>query len=200
VEISEISHRLAAGRSFRRNDVFPHHPRRGPLSLASDRLRLPNWVQQLAADRQHVFPGQVQMKPEQLEIAQLEREVARLKTGHPRKSRDLLDEGVDVKFAFIAEHWGIWPAEWLCEALGVSRGGFHWLTRSRGQSSRSDEELDAKVRASSSPAIEPTAPGGCGTTSRRGRRVVWTASDRAFDAAAGSQSPSATASTAARSG
>jgi hypothetical protein len=35
----------------------------------------------------------------------------------------------------------------LCEALGVSRGGFYaWLTRPRSQRSRSDEELGAKVR------------------------------------------------------
>jgi hypothetical protein len=57
----------------------------------------------------------------------------------------LLREGVDVKFAFIAKHRGIWSAGWLCEALGVSRGGFYaWLlTRPRSQRSRSDEELGA---------------------------------------------------------
>ena len=54
-----------------------------------------------------------------------------------------------MKFGFIAKHRGIWPAEWLCEALGVSRGGFYaWLTRPRSERSRSDEELGAKVRAS----------------------------------------------------
>ena len=54
-----------------------------------------------------------------------------------------------MKFAFIAKHRGIWPARWLCGALGVSRGGFYaWLTRPRSQRSRSDEELGAKVRAS----------------------------------------------------
>ena len=54
-----------------------------------------------------------------------------------------------MKFGFIAKHRGIWPSEWLCEALGVSRGGFYaWLTRPRSQRSRSDEELGAKVRAS----------------------------------------------------
>jgi len=54
-----------------------------------------------------------------------------------------------VKFGFIAKHRGIWPAGWLCEALGVSRGGFYaWLTRPRSQRSRSDEELGAKVRTS----------------------------------------------------
>jgi len=37
----------------------------------------------------------------------------------------------------------------MCEALGVSRGGFYgWLTRPRSQRSRTDEELSAKVRAS----------------------------------------------------
>src|SRR5215204_282235 len=68
---------------------------------------------------------------------------------HPKKSRGLLREGIDVKFGFITKHRGIWPAEWLCEALGVSRGGFYaWLTRARSQRSRNDEELGAKIRAS----------------------------------------------------
>ena len=54
-----------------------------------------------------------------------------------------------MKFGFIAKHRGTWPAQWLCEALGVSRGGYYaWLTRPRSQRSRSDEELSAKVRAS----------------------------------------------------
>ena len=51
-----------------------------------------------------------------------------------------------MKFSFIAKHRGIWPAGWLCGALGVSRGGFYaWLTRPRSQRSRSDEELGAKA-------------------------------------------------------
>jgi putative transposase len=54
-----------------------------------------------------------------------------------------------VKFAFIAKHRGTWPAEWMCGALGVSRGGFYaWLTRPPSDRSRSDEELTAKVRTS----------------------------------------------------
>ncbi len=54
-----------------------------------------------------------------------------------------------MKFGFIAKHRGIWPADWLCGALGVSRGGFYaWLKRPRSRRSRSDEELGAKVRAS----------------------------------------------------
>jgi putative transposase len=53
-----------------------------------------------------------------------------------------------MKFGFIAKHRGIWPVRWMCEALGVSRGGFYaWLTRPRSQRSRDDDELSAKVRA-----------------------------------------------------
>ena len=106
-----------------------------------------------------------------------------------------------MKFGFVAKHRGIWPAGWLCGALGVSRGGFYaWLTRPRSRRSRSDEELSAKVR-SSFLASDRTY----------GARRVWhdmlaegdvvrTASDRAIDAATGSASPSATAPPAARSG
>jgi putative transposase len=54
-----------------------------------------------------------------------------------------------MKFAFIAKHRSIWPVAWLCEALGVSRSGFHaWLTRSPSRRAREDEAIGAKVRAS----------------------------------------------------
>jgi len=54
-----------------------------------------------------------------------------------------------VKFSFIAKHRGIWPADWLCGALGVSRGGFYaWLTRPRSQRGWDNEEIAAKVRSS----------------------------------------------------
>ena len=54
-----------------------------------------------------------------------------------------------MRFAFIAKHRGIWPADWLCGALGVSRGGFYaWLTRPPSDRARSDDILAAKVRAS----------------------------------------------------
>jgi putative transposase len=54
-----------------------------------------------------------------------------------------------MKFAFVAKHRGIWPAGWICGALGVSRGGFYaWLTRPRSARSYSDEDLGAKVHAS----------------------------------------------------
>jgi putative transposase len=54
-----------------------------------------------------------------------------------------------VKFSFIAKHRGIWPADWMCGALGVSRGGFYaWLRRRPSERSRTDEELSIKVRTS----------------------------------------------------
>jgi hypothetical protein len=61
------------------------------------------------ADPQHSFPGHGQMKPEQLEIAQLKREVTKAEggAGHPKKSRGVLREGIDMKFAFIAKHRGM---------------------------------------------------------------------------------------------
>ena len=54
-----------------------------------------------------------------------------------------------MKFSFVAKHRGIWPAGWLCGALGVSRGGFYaWLTRPRSRRSRRNEELAGRVRTS----------------------------------------------------
>ena len=54
-----------------------------------------------------------------------------------------------MRFAFVAKHRGIWPVAWLCEALDVSRSGFHaWLHRVPSQRTRDDETIGAKVRAS----------------------------------------------------
>ena len=50
-----------------------------------------------------------------------------------------------MKFGFVAKHRGAWPVNLMCEALGVSRGGFYaWLTRPRSQRSLSDEVLGAQ--------------------------------------------------------
>jgi len=53
------------------------------LGLHENLLR--KWVKDFASDPQHAFPGQGQMKPEQLEIERLRREVAKLKA-----ERDIL--------------------------------------------------------------------------------------------------------------
>ena len=53
------------------------------LSVHESQLR--NWVKRFSDDPQHAFPGHGQMKPEQLEIARLKREVIKLKA-----ERDIL--------------------------------------------------------------------------------------------------------------
>lgn len=54
-----------------------------------------------------------------------------------------------MRFGFVAKHRGIWPVNLMCEALGVSRGGFYaWLTRPRSERSRRDEQLGSLVRQS----------------------------------------------------
>jgi transposase len=53
------------------------------LGVHESQLR--EWVKKFAEDPQHAFPGNGQMKPEQLEIARLKREVLKLKA-----ERDIL--------------------------------------------------------------------------------------------------------------
>ena len=53
------------------------------LGVHTSQLR--DWVTNLVDDPQHAFPGQGQMKPEQLEIVRLKRDVAKLKA-----ERDIL--------------------------------------------------------------------------------------------------------------
>jgi len=60
---------------------------RASTDLGVHQSQLRDWVKKLADDPQHAFPGQGQMKPEQLEIAQLKREVIKLKA-----ERDILKE------------------------------------------------------------------------------------------------------------
>jgi transposase-like protein len=68
--------------------------------LGVHQSQLRSWVRMFAGDPQHAFPGQGQMKPEQLKIARLKREVTKLKAERDilKKSRSLLREGIDVKF------------------------------------------------------------------------------------------------------
>ena len=53
------------------------------LDVHENMLR--KWIKEFAADPQHAFPGEGQMKPEQLEIERLRREVIKLKA-----ERDIL--------------------------------------------------------------------------------------------------------------
>ena len=62
------------------------------LDLHENVLR--KWIREVSADPQQAFPGQGQMKPEQLEIARLRKEVAKLKA-----ERDILKKAA----AFFAK-------------------------------------------------------------------------------------------------
>jgi len=54
-----------------------------------------------------------------------------------------------MRFAFIAKHRSVWPVEWLCKALDVSKSGFHaWLTRSPSKRALEDESLLVAIRQS----------------------------------------------------
>lgn len=54
-----------------------------------------------------------------------------------------------MRFGFIAKHRGVWPVSWLCEALGVSRSGFHaWLVRPPSLRARQDEAIVVAARSS----------------------------------------------------
>ena len=92
---------------------------------------LRRWVKELEADQQQAFPGHGQQKADQAELTRLRREVAKLKAERDILVAGLLGEGQSVKFAFVAKHRGIWPAGWMCGALGgLAGGGFYaWLTR-----------------------------------------------------------------------
>jgi putative transposase len=51
-----------------------------------------------------------------------------------------------MRFAFIAKHRNIWLVAWLCDALDVSRSGFHaWLNRSPSAHARHDDVLATAI-------------------------------------------------------
>jgi putative transposase len=90
-------------------------------------------------------------KPERLEIERLRKENAKLRAerDHPKKGSSVFREGNAMRFAFIAKHRHVWPVSWLCEALDVSRSGFHaWLHRGPSARETADEELTVKIRSS----------------------------------------------------
>ena len=54
-----------------------------------------------------------------------------------------------MKFGFVAKHRGAWPVSMVCEALGVSRGGFYgWLRRPPSRRTVADELLGQQIRYS----------------------------------------------------
>ncbi|WP_156895572.1 IS3 family transposase [Massilia putida] len=112
---------------------------------------LRKWVRELREQPEEAFPGNGKMTAQDAEIARLRKEVTKLKMERDllKKGRSLFREGVDLKFGFIAKHRGVWPVNLMCEALGVSRGGFYaWLTRPLSRRSKQDEKLGVQVRQS----------------------------------------------------
>ena len=111
--------------------------------LDIDETMLRRWAKELTADPVQAFPGHGQSKPEPLEIERLRREVAKL-----RAERDILNKAAAF-FAREAKQRSVWPVSWLCEALDLSRSGFHaWLHRGPSARAQFDEQLTAKVRTS----------------------------------------------------
>ncbi len=54
-----------------------------------------------------------------------------------------------MKFGFVAQHRGTWPALMLCDMLGVSRSGFYvWLDRAASARAQTDAVLVVAIRAS----------------------------------------------------
>ena len=92
--------------------------------------QLRKWVKEFADDPQHAFPGQGQMKPEQLEIARLKREViAEGRTRHPKKlSRAVARlRGVETASAILAA-WRV-AAVSLLEAQSPLKNVVHGCMR-----------------------------------------------------------------------
>jgi putative transposase len=54
-----------------------------------------------------------------------------------------------MRYQFIAKHRGVWQTRMMCEALGVSRGGFYeWFGRAPSRRSQENEKLLAQIRTS----------------------------------------------------
>src|SRR4029078_12560597 len=83
------------------------------LGVHTSQLR--DWVKKLADDPQHAFPGQGadEARAARDRAAEARGHQAQGRTRHPKKSRGLLREGIDVKFGFIARHRGTWAVDWM---------------------------------------------------------------------------------------
>jgi transposase len=76
--------------------------------------QLRDWVKKFADDPEHAFPGHGQMKPEQLEVARLKREVTKLKA-----ERDILKNVRPRPTSRKNRH----EVQFHCEAPGDLAGG-----------------------------------------------------------------------------
>ena len=93
------------------------------LNVHTSQLR--SWVKAFADDPQHAFPGNGQMKPEQLEIARLKREVANLKAerdilkrmARPVRKGCSSDGLIGLHQRIRSQGRGPWP-RWISARLG----------------------------------------------------------------------------------
>jgi hypothetical protein len=88
--------------------------------------QLRDWVKKFADDPQHAFPSNGQMKPEQLEIASLRREVIKLKAERDILKTAAAREGIGAKCGCIAKRRGIWPDHGIHLGLDRRRIGSMW--------------------------------------------------------------------------
>ncbi|MGH6932455.1 MAG: IS3 family transposase [Dongiaceae bacterium] len=118
---------------------------------------LGNWVR-LSEKGQLKGAGDKPVSAEQMELARLRAELARVKMERDifKKSHSVLRQGIAVKYAWIAKHKTCWPVTVACEALGVSASGYfeHWRRKDASKPSRpgankrlSDEALLVHIRA-----------------------------------------------------
>jgi transposase-like protein len=81
--------------------------------LGVHQSQLRDWAKKFADDPQHAFPGHGQMKPEQLEIARLKREVIKLKAERDILKKAAVDSPdernmMDVRFTLEDSQWQKW--------------------------------------------------------------------------------------------
>ncbi|MDZ4209024.1 IS3 family transposase [Rhodoferax sp.] len=86
-----------------------------------------NWVKAQRQGRLQGADSKVKVSAEQMEISRLRAELARVKMERDilGKSDGVLRKGIDLKYAFIQRHRGVWPISVQCRVLGVSMAGYH---------------------------------------------------------------------------
>jgi transposase len=161
------------------------------LNVHTSQLR--DWVKKFCDDPEHAFPGNGQMKPEQLEIARLKREVAKLKAGRNilkkprptsrRNRREVLlhceapgdlGRGLDVPGARCLARWVLWVADTTSQSPQPGRPRACCQGASELPGERSNLRCQARVAGLAG-----------------GWTIVRSAPHRAIDAIAGPQSTSA---------
>ena len=118
---------------------------------------LGNWVR-VGGQGQLKGAGDKPVSPEQMELARLRAELARVNMERDiqKKSDGVLRQGIPVKYAWIARHKAVWPVTLACEVLDVSASGYfeRWRNKDAGKPSKpgankrvSDEALLVHIKA-----------------------------------------------------